>query len=39
MEPMPGQVYGSPCTDKNKVENYVLKDKLRLYQVTMRDEL
>lgn len=25
--------------DKNKVENYVLKDKLRLDQVTMRDEL
>lgn len=39
VEPMPGQVCGSPCTDKNKVENYVLKDKLRLYQVTMRDEL
>lgn len=25
--------------DKNRVEKYVLKDKLRLDQVTMRDEL
>ena len=35
---------GSKCTvthvqDKNKMENYVLKDKLRPYQVTMKDEL
>lgn len=35
----PGQMYGSPCTDKNKVENYVLKDKQRVYQVTVREEL